>query len=136
MNLRRQGKSAVYERCFQRQDGEKLWTIISAKPTTDSEGRHNGSFGMISDITARKRAEEALRESQTRFEHLFDNMADGVAMYQAVDDGTDFVFVDLNRAGQSLSKISREAVVGKRITAAFPAVIEMGIVEQKSGVRR
>ena len=57
MSLREQGKSAVYERCLRRKDGGILWALISAKAIYDSEGRREGSFGMLTDITERKQAE-------------------------------------------------------------------------------
>jgi len=84
---------------------------------------------------ARKHAERIvlertveLVESEERFRSLFDNMGDGVAIYRSVDNGNDFVFVDLNRTGQRLSKISREAVFDKRITDIFPGVRNIGLL--------
>ena len=64
MALRAQGQSTVYERCFRHKDGGKRWTIISATATTDAEGRFDGAFGMLTDITERKTAEAALQESE------------------------------------------------------------------------
>jgi len=42
------------------------------------------------DITERKLAEEALRESDLRFKELFNHMNSGVAVYEAVDTGGGF----------------------------------------------
>ncbi|MBU0545067.1 MAG: PAS domain S-box protein [Proteobacteria bacterium] len=81
------------------------------------------------DISDSKQAEEALRESEDRFRQLFDNMADGVAIYRAIDDGDDFIFVDINRKGQLSSAISRSDAIGKRITEAFPAVEKIGLLD-------
>jgi signal transduction histidine kinase/ActR/RegA family two-component response regulator len=74
-------------------------------------------------------AQEALQESEERFQQLFDNMSDGVAVYRAVDEGRDFVFVDINKPGQSLSRIRLAEAVGRRVTELFPAVREMGLLE-------
>ncbi|MFA4917233.1 MAG: diguanylate cyclase [Syntrophales bacterium] len=76
-----------------------------------------------------KRAEELLKEGEERFHQLFDNMADGVAIYQAIDDGSDFIFVDINRKGQLLSAISRSEAIGKRVTEVFPAVEKIGLLD-------
>ena len=69
MTLGAQGQNAVYERCFRRKDGSRLWTLISATSTTDAEGNFDGAFSMITDITERKRAEAkihaALEEKET-----------------------------------------------------------------------
>jgi PAS domain S-box-containing protein len=48
---------------FRRRDGAELWTIMNSSPLYDAEGNHAGTFGMLTDITRRKAAEEALRRS-------------------------------------------------------------------------
>lgn len=75
------------------------------------------------------RAQEAPRESEERFRQLFDNMAEGVAIYRAIDDGDNFIFVDINRNGQLSSAVSRSDVVGKRVTEAFPAIESIGLLD-------
>ncbi|MGM0644731.1 MAG: PAS domain S-box protein, partial [Thermodesulfobacteriota bacterium] len=59
----------------------------------------------------------------------FDNMASGVAIYEAVDEGEDFVFVDLNRAGLKMGRKEKEEIIGKRVTESFPAVGDMGLLD-------
>jgi diguanylate cyclase (GGDEF)-like protein/PAS domain S-box-containing protein len=56
-------------------------------------------------------------------------MVNGVAVYQGVDEGQDFVFVDMNKKGQSLSKVRLDEVVGRRVTEVFPAVERMGLLD-------
>jgi PAS domain S-box-containing protein len=48
-------------------DGSLGWTASRAIPLLDAEGRIREWFGAASDVTARKRTEEALRESEARF---------------------------------------------------------------------
>ncbi|MBW2595686.1 MAG: HAMP domain-containing protein [Deltaproteobacteria bacterium] len=81
------------------------------------------------EIDARKKTEAALRESEVRFRELFENMRSGVAVYEAVDNGEDFIFKDFNKGAENIDGISRESVVGKRITEAFPRVKGFGIFE-------
>jgi PAS domain S-box-containing protein len=81
------------------------------------------------DITEQKKAEKSLKESETRFRELFNNMSSGVAIYEAVDDGSDFVFRDFNAAGQRIDKTSKENVVGKRATQVFPGVKTIGLLD-------
>jgi hypothetical protein len=70
---RRQGLAENYERRFHRKDGRVVWTQASATAILDDEHRYTGSFAMFSDITERKRVEEALlkrKEELERFEKL------------------------------------------------------------------
>ena len=81
------------------------------------------------EIAEHRIAEEELKEAQERLCQLFDNMDDGVAVYRETDDGQDFVFVDLNRAGQTHSHVLLNEVVGRRLTEVFPGVEQMGLLD-------
>ena len=70
-----------------------------------------------------------LQASETRYRELFDNMSDAVAVYEAVDDGEDFVFRDFNRAGERAEKVKRQDIVGRRVTEMFPGVKDFGLLE-------
>jgi diguanylate cyclase (GGDEF)-like protein/PAS domain S-box-containing protein len=70
MDNRRRGISEAYERRFRRIDGQAVWTHASATPLFDDEQHFNGSFGMFTDITERKRAEGRLAELNECFLHF------------------------------------------------------------------
>jgi len=61
MEIRRQGIPGRYERRLRRKDGQAVWVIVSGAPLLDARNRFCGSFGMLTDITLRKQAEEELR---------------------------------------------------------------------------
>jgi len=65
------------------------------------------------DITSQTEAEKALIQSQHRLRELFDNMTSGIAVYEAVEGGRDFIIKDLNQALERFSKVKREDVIGK-----------------------
>jgi PAS domain S-box-containing protein len=69
MARRRQGKHDSYEIVFTRKDGQQVSAIISPKPILDEEGRFRGSLAIVTDITERKQAEEALRKAHDELEH-------------------------------------------------------------------
>ena len=50
-----------------RQDGRRLWLEVDVVPLKDGTGRAIGTQSAIRDITERKQAEEALRQSEERF---------------------------------------------------------------------
>ncbi len=60
---RQQGFSEQYEARLRRKDGAECWTIIHVS-TVREGGVYAGTFGLFTDITARRRAEEALRRSE------------------------------------------------------------------------
>jgi diguanylate cyclase (GGDEF)-like protein len=76
-----------------------------------------------------KAAQESLTISEHRFRELFDNMKSGVALYEAVDGGADFVLRDFNRAAEKMEQISKADVVGRSVLQVFPAVKEFGLFE-------
>ena len=60
---RRQGFTERFEQKYRRKDGSAVWIHVSATSVRDSENRFIGSFAMLTDITERKLAEEALRRT-------------------------------------------------------------------------
>ena len=80
-------------------------------------------------LIQRKRIEEALKESEYRFRELFNSMSSGVAVYQVMDDGADFLLVDFNRGAEIIDKTRKQEVIGRRISEAFPGVMEFGLLE-------
>ena len=78
--------------------------------------------GLLTDITQRKRAEEALRESEERYRELVENMSSGVAVYEAKEDGNDFVFKDINRGAERIEKVRRKDILGRSVLEVFPSM--------------
>jgi PAS domain S-box-containing protein len=60
----KKGRRIQQEIQFCRKDGSVLWTIANASPMFDDRGQHVSNLFMHTDITERKKAEEALRDSQ------------------------------------------------------------------------
>jgi len=61
MEKRRSGLSSQYERRFKRKDGDIVWAIISSSPQFNEKGEFQGSFSMITDITALRTAQAELK---------------------------------------------------------------------------
>lgn len=61
---RRQGMVEQHDFKFQHKDGRDIWTLIAANPILDDAGQSIGSLRMVTDISERKRVEEALRQSE------------------------------------------------------------------------
>jgi PAS domain S-box-containing protein len=82
---RRKGIAERYERRIIRKDGDILWTHVSATPIMDGDGHFQGSFAMFTDITERKEAEKALKESEEKYRSIFENAVEG--MFQSTPEG-------------------------------------------------
>ena len=65
---RRQGQSDVFELQFATKSGALIWVLISASPLYDASGTFIGALGMFTDITDRKRVEDALANQRQRLE--------------------------------------------------------------------
>lgn len=74
-------------------------------------------------------AEGQLKEYQARFQVLFDHVCSGVAIYEARNDGEDFVFVDFNPAAEQIEHIKREELIGKSVMQVFPGVKQFGLFD-------
>ncbi len=69
LNRRRQGIAETGEVKLHRKDGGEAWVLRSASPIFDDEGRYEGVFGMLMDITERKRVETSLRRTEEQLRH-------------------------------------------------------------------
>jgi diguanylate cyclase (GGDEF)-like protein/PAS domain S-box-containing protein len=80
---RQRGVSDHYEVRMRRRDGTVIWVDISGAPIFDAEGRVVGSIGVYNDITVRREASQALRESEERYRVMADNSTDLIARSDA-----------------------------------------------------
>jgi PAS domain S-box-containing protein len=123
------GKSPeLHEYTAQRKDGSTFPCLVSSTAIIQ-DGKPVGLRGFVIDISERKQAEQALAQSEARYRELFTNMSSGVALYEAVEGGQDFVFKELNRAGEKITQSSKERVLGKKVSEVFPGVKELGLFE-------
>jgi PAS domain S-box-containing protein len=83
----------------------------------------------VSPSNTERRTKAELTEYKTKFKVLFENVCSGVAIYEARNDGEDFIFVDFNPAAEQIEHIKKEDLIGKSVTEVFPGVRQFGLFE-------
>jgi PAS domain S-box-containing protein len=68
---------------FRRCNGERFDVLMVVSPMTDGQGKTTGWVMVLYDVTERKRAEEALRESEGKLKTLFEILPVGVSVLDA-----------------------------------------------------
>ena len=109
-----------------RVDGSLGWTFSRATPMQDENGEIVEWFGAASDVTERKRAEDALHESERRYRLLFSEMVVGFALLEVIYDEKgrpcDQRYLEVNPAFETHTGLAREKVLGKTIREALPNI--------------
>jgi len=104
--LKGEGKVRNLEVSMRMKDGERRQFIISTDLITLGGKRCLMTIG--NDITERKKAEEALRESEQRFHAIYDQTYEFIGLL--TPDGT---LIDVNQTALAFRGVQRSEVVGK-----------------------
>jgi PAS domain S-box-containing protein len=115
--------SATFEKRYRRKDGKVLWVSVSTALVRTSQGQPEHFVTYAQDITVRKRAEEALRESEQRYQQLFELSPDAVAVH------ADGKMILANAAAvHVMGASSPDQIIGREIAdlvdPAFHAIVQ------------
>jgi PAS domain S-box-containing protein len=119
----RQGQLGTFEGFCPTVDGTPKWWDVAISPVIGADGKPDLLLAVSRDITERKKAETALRESEERYRSLFENMVDGYAHCRMLfenDQPQDFIYLDVNNAFEKLTGLQN--VVGRKVTEVIPGI--------------
>ena len=111
-------KPYQHEYRLRRHDGEYRWVLDTGVPRFKPEGAFEGYIGSLIDITDRRRAEEALKESEARYRTQVENAPEAIVVFD-VDAGR---FVEANDNAARLWGLSRVDILEKDPAALSPAL--------------
>ncbi|UCG83110.1 MAG: PAS domain S-box protein, partial [Dehalococcoidia bacterium] len=95
-------------------DGSTIWVETTSNILYDENKNPIAIIGISRDITERKKAEDALRESEEKFKILVEEMSDGYSVLQ----GSQIVFA--NKLSAEMFGYAGEEVVGRTIQEFLP----------------
>jgi len=98
-----------------RKDGEAVILETHGLPMYDAHGNFLGYRGTDRDITERRRAQGALRESESKIREILDSITDA---FFSLDDG--MVVRYFNPAAERMLNRKAVDVLGRRLLDAFP----------------
>ncbi|PNX52403.1 MAG: hypothetical protein BV458_09745 [Thermoplasmata archaeon M9B2D] len=75
------GEASQYELDWQKSSGESVSTIVSGAPLLDEDGKHKGSFAVITNITELKESRRALEESAEMMKRIFEESQVGLELF-------------------------------------------------------
>ena len=69
----------------------------------------------------------ALKVAETRYRAMFEYSDTCVAVFEAIDDGEDFIFKEFNRAAEVAERKSRNKLLGQKVSQALPSLADFGV---------
>jgi len=102
-----------FETVYERKDGTQFPVELSAR--TLGDGEKAIMIAIVRDITARKQAEETLRENEERFRALVESAAEAIVQADATGH-----IIGWNQGAQTIFGYQAEEVLGQPLTLLMP----------------
>jgi PAS domain S-box-containing protein len=102
---------------------DRVWLLVDADPQLHPDGTVRQVVCTFIDITERKMAEDALKESESKFRMLFTQMVEGFALHEIIYDANhqaiNYRILDINPSFENQVGISKEKANGTLATELY-----------------
>jgi PAS domain S-box-containing protein len=116
----------IYDIQSYERGGTVRWLEQSLRALTDDSRQVERFQVVLRDITERKRAEHALKESEEQFRMIFNSIHDGFAVFEINYDESDKVvdarFLEVNPAFEKITGTRANDILGKTLWEVFPTM--------------
>jgi PAS domain S-box-containing protein len=113
-NLLKTGSVSGVELRLKKLDGTSLWGSVTARVVRDEKGKPAYFDCTLEDITERKRAEEAIRESEEKFRDFFETSRDIV--FITTSEG---IILDINTAFEEILGYTRQETLSRNVVSFY-----------------
>lgn len=121
------------EKRYMRKDDAIIWANMTASVIVDKDGVPSYWIAVIEDITQRKEAEAALRQSEERFRAIQQTTPDVFMLLESMRNQAgnivDFRWLYINPAGERMFERTNEYLVGKRLLEEIPGNRKNGMFD-------
>ncbi len=111
-------------------DSSVRWIWARAYPIYDSQGSYYRIAGIAEDITERKEADSAMRESEKRYRDLIERQGGGVSI---IDPYQNIVY--MNPAGEDVFGVQRGSIAGRNLKE-FMDDEQYSFISRQSNIRQ
>ena len=121
-----------HEWTYVRRDGSGFPVLLSVTALRDGAGTVIGFLGMAVDLSARKRAEQAARNSEQRYQQVFDENPTPMLVY----DVTNLEIVAANDALLTLYGYRHDVLLGQPLSMLYPPSEHEALRQQVDHISR
>lgn len=113
--------SLIREYRFLRKDGSVIWVYDELRLIRDQDGKPFEAVGSWTDITERKKMEEALLASEENLNNIVNSAPFGALIYELQEDDS-IKFVNVNDTACQVLGMDRNTLLNIKLEETFPAL--------------
>ena len=131
-----EGQTVLYERSLPHPNGDEMWFTFQYMPDCAPDGAVRGFVSLITDITAQKNTEHAIRSSESRFRAVVESPMLGIGMWSLAKRVTDINAVFLNILGYTEADLRAGALDWPTMTPPEYAAVDAAALREMRATGR